>query len=812
MNGVVADLKHAIRLLSGSPGFTAIILLVLALGIGGNSAIFSVVNAVLLQPLDYPDSGQLAQIGRQLPAGFSNAQTILQFAYFRDRNHSFSGMATYDGRGGGMNLSEGGEPERIPSIRVSSEFFEVLQSPPQLGRDFTSADGLPGAEKVAIISDGLWQRRFGGDRRVVGRSLRLSGQSYTVVGVMRRGFRFVNPADVWTPLTVVADPNDRSAVFYIVARLKPGVTVAAAQSDMDGVAEGFRREYPDVMQARERAIVRPFSEQVIGDIRPALWILLGAVALVLLIACANVANMLLARATGRSRELAVRAALGAGRLRIARQLVVESLLLAVLGGALGLLLARGCIDFLLGLRPANLPRLDEIVVDRTVLLFTLGLSLLTGFLFGLFPALQSSRIDMVEAMKEGAGRLSAGMRRGFARAALVVFEVAVASILLVGAALLIVSFSRMRELDPGFDANNILTMKMSFGNPRQLTTARFTAFTEEVVRRLKAVPGIDSAATISTLPLEHGLMLFFDVEGRPRDPKERAGRAQWRLITPEYFRAMGIPLLQGRGFTERDTVDSPPVVIINRALARQYFQQENPIGKGLLGGNPGSQEPALEIVGVADDIRELALDRPPTPTVFAAASQAPDTTTAFLASILPTCWVVRTEGDPLEWSGAVRREILSVDRDQPVSDIRAMEEVLSQSAARREFNTLLIGAFAGLAILLAAAGIYGVTSYSVEQRTHEIGIRIALGAERRETLRLVLRRSLMLTAAGVLIGLAGALALTRVLSTLLFGVSATDPATFVFTAALIAAVSLLASYVPARRATRVDPVLALRRE
>jgi len=811
MGAIIQDLRYAFRMLRSNPGFTVIAVLVLALGIGANSAIFSVVNAVLLQPLAYPDSERLAQVGRRLPMGFSSALSPAQFLFYKDHNDSFVNMATYDGQGGGMNLTGGEMPERLPSRRISAEFFRVLQVQPHLGRDFLPEDGKKGAEKVAVITYGLWQRRFGGDPEIIGRPIRLSGDSYTVIGVVDHAFHPAIAADVWTPL--ILDPNDRSAVYYIVARMKPGVTLESAQADMDGVIEEFRRERPDFLLPSEAPVVRPFFDQIVGDIGSALLILVGTVAVVLLIACANVANLLLARATTRHREIALRTALGASRTRIIRQLLTESGLLALIGGGLGLLIAHLAMRTMLWLKPSNLPRLDEIVIDDRVLGYTLLVVLATGILFGLFPAFQASKLDLQEMMKEGGSRLSAGGRRGLVRNILVVIEVMLALVLLIGASLLINSFLRLRELNPGFDYRNVLTMKMSPSGAEGLTTERATIFRRQAIERIEALPGVEAAATISTLPLEHGLMQFFDIAGRPPpDPKERTGRAQWRLISPDYFRAMGIPMLRGRTFTDQDTPQSPPVFIINSALAQQYFPDEDPVGKGLLTGGPSSETPPTEIVGVVGNIREVALHRDPTPTLYSPATQAQDGLTSFLAKILPTCWVLRTSGNPHQYSAAVQEEILAVDNDQPVSSVRTMEQVMSESVAQRQFNTLLLTLLAGLAVLLAAIGIYGVMSYSVAQRIHEIGIRIAIGAGRSETFRLVLIQGLKLTLIGVLAGLGIAFFATKVLSAMLFEVSATDPMIFGFMAVLLFVVAALACYVPARRAMRVDPIVALRYE
>ncbi|MCP3963393.1 MAG: ABC transporter permease, partial [bacterium] len=758
----------------------------------------------------YLEPDRLVQLGRQLPMGRSNAVSINQFLYWRDHQRSFSGMATYEGRGGGVNLVEGDRPERVGSLGVSTSFFSVLGVPPQLGRDFTAEDGAEGAPRVAMISDGLWRKRFGSSREVVGRTIRLSGEEHTVIGVMARGFDFINRADVWTPLTLRFDLESSPAVYYTVVRLRPEVSLDVARTDMQAIGEALRGEYPTMMRDGEEVFARPYLDQVVGNVRPALWILLGAVGLVLLVACANVANLLLARATGRRREMALRASLGANRLDIVRQLLVESLLLALIGGGLGLLAARLGMGLLVTVKPSSLPRLDAVEIDGPVIVFTFTVAVLTGVLFGLVPALQAARVDLGEVLKDGSA--GAGARRGWARSALVVSETALALVLVIGAALLLASFAKVTALDPGYDYQKVLTMKMSpgAGGSDDLTTARLSAFVDQVVERLEAKPGIEAAATISTLPLEHGLMTFFDVEGRPRpDATEREGGAQWRLTSPDYFRAMGIPLVAGRAFTAHDDADSPRVIVINQALARRYFPDEDPVGRALV---QDADEPPDRIIGVVGDVRELALDRPPTPTVYAAAAQAPDETTAFLANLFPVSWVVRTTGDPLDYGGIVRAEILAVDPEQPVSDLRGLEELMSGSIASRQFSTLLLSIFAALALVLAVVGIYGVMSYAVAQRTREIGIRQALGATGGAALRLILGQGVKLASIGVAVGVLAALASSRWLTSMLYETAPTSPAIYATTSAALLAAVAVACLIPAMRATRVDPIVALRDE
>lgn len=801
------DIRFALRTMSRSPGFTIVALIVIALGIGVTAALFSVVNSVILRPLPYGEPERLAQIGREFPVGRSDANTMTQYVYWRDHAEAFEGIATYEGRGGGLNLITGGEPEHVPSLRVSTNFFDVLKVPPQIGRGFVPEDAVDGAEKVVILGDALWRRRFGADPGIVGTTIRFGGEHRTVVGVMARGFDFINHAEVWTPLAT--DPENRASVYYIVGRLRGGVSLAAARLDLDRMTERFRAEFPDVMAEAETTYVQPYLEQVVGDVRPALRILFYAVAVVLLIACANVANLLMARATGRGRELALRSAIGAGRARIVRQLVTESAVLGVGGALLGLAAAHWGMSLLIRLRPRELPRLDAVHVDGRVLGFTLVVTLVTVVLFGVPPALRASRIDLSGALKEGAGG-AVGTRGGRARSALVVMEVALAMVLLVGAALLVKSFVRLTALDPGFDTERTLTMKVSFGGKQDLTRDGFVRFAREVKDELESRPGLEAAGTISTLPLEHGLMGAFRRPDEAADAGVAPAMAQWRVVTPGYFRAIGIPMVRGRDFDFRDAADSEPVLIVNQELARRAFGEEDPVGRILISGNgPGAE---VRVVGMVGDVRESALDRAPPPMMFVPASQVPDAAIRFLANLFPTCWVVRTEGDPAAHTDEIRRAILSVDPEQPVASVHPMAEILSASIGGRRFNTLLLAIFAGQALLLAVMGVYGVMAYSVAQRTRETGVRMAIGATRGATLARILGQGAKLTLFGVALGTVGAIGLTRLLRTLLYDVRATDPAMLALAAVIVSVASMGACVLPALRATNIDPLVALREE
>ncbi len=811
------DLRHALRMMLKSPGFTAVALLALALGIGASSAIFTLVNAVLLRPLPYPDSERLFLVVRQYRQSRNETVSIPKIDYWRKHSQAFESLTAFDVIGAGYNLSSAeGEPERVRGVRVSADFFRVVGVFPVLGRGFLPEEDLPGGRRVVVLSDGLWRRRFGADPGLLGRSVILGGEPYTVVGLMPRGFEFVPEADLWTTLQPVVKTTDQANYLACLGRLKPGITVGQARAEMERLAVQFRQQYPDLMGRNQSFGVFSLHEEVAGNIRPALLVLLGAVGCVLLIACANVANLLLARAATRAKEVAIRTALGASRLRLLRQLLTESAVLALAGGALGTVLGFWGLKALLVASPAGIP-LVRITLDARVLGFTLAVSLLTGILFGLAPALRASRPDLNETLKEGTGRATAGSPRSRLRGLLVVSEIALALVLVVGAALLIETYLRLRNVPPGFDPRRVLTMQMSLTGPRYAHTAQVDSFFRQVLQRLETLPGVEAASSVTNLPLEQGPDLPFNIEGRT-DTDNNPG-AQWRAITPNYFRAMRIPLRRGRHFTDSDTGQSPAVVIVNEALVRRYWPRfpagEDPVGQRitigrLMGKDFGDR--TREVVGVVGDIKEVGLDRAAPLTLFVPCSQVPTSFTPLLNRLLPATWVVRTAGEPLRMTTAIQREIRAVDRQQPVSNVRTLEQVLDGAVARQNFNMLLLGVFAALALVLAAVGIYGVMAYSVGQRMHEIGIRMALGAGRGAVARLIVGQGMALALAGVLVGLGGAFALTRLLAGLLFGVRPTDAATFVGVSSLLLLVALAACYLPARRAMRVDPIITLRYE
>jgi putative ABC transport system permease protein len=804
---LIQDVRYGARVLAKYKGFTAVAVLTLALGIGMNTAIFSVVNAVLLRPLPYEDSHELVQIWGTLPQLDTAPMSPANFLDWVEQNRVFERIAAYTGQN--FNLSGVEEPERIRAMRVSAGLFELLRAQPALGRTFSAEEDQHGGQRVVILSHALWHRRFGADPKVVGQTLTLNDQSYVVVGVMPPTFAFPRATtEMWTPIAF--SPGERGTrdtnFLSVIARLKPGVTLEQARSEMGALARRQQEQYPESNTGVDVKVIS-YKEQIVGDTRPILLLLLGAVGFVLLIACANVASLLLARATARRKEMAIRSALGASRRRVVRQLLTESVLLALAGGGLGTLLAFWGLDLLVALQPANIPRLTELSIDRGVLLFALALSLLTGIAFGLAPAQQASKLDFNDALKEGGKGAGGGGGRQRLRSLLVVSEISLSFVLLVGAGLMVKSFWRLIQVEPGFEPENTLTMVVSLPTTRYAETSRQVAFFQQAVERVGKLPGVEAAGVTTDIPLFGGSSTGFDVEGRPPYAPGQRPLVEFRSVSPGYFRAMGITLLRGRAFTEQDRADAPGVVIINETLARRYFPDEDPLGKRLGLSRPTDWR---EIVGVARDTRNSGLDEEVKPEAYLPYTQsAPD---YLAASISGMVVVARTTSDPQGMAAAVKREVQGLDRNQPVYNIKTMEQYLADSIAQRRFNMLLLAVFAGVAVLLAVVGLYGMMSYTVLQRTHEIGLRMALGAQGRDILRMAVRQGLVIILIGIAVGLAGALALTRVMSGLLYGVGVTDPPTFAAIASLLAFVSLLACYIPARRATKVDPLIALRYE
>ena len=813
METLFKDFRYGVRMLMKRPGFTAVAIIALALGIGANTAIFSVVNAVLLKPLPFSDPDRLMKVyetdkHRGVTQG---SASYPDFADWRDQNHVFERIAAF--HDSSYILTGGDDAVRFQGAVVSADLFALLGVTPILGRTFLPEEDKPGdSGRVVMLSHGLWQRQFNSDPNILGRSLTLDGMNYSVVGVMPAGFKFPignEPVELWTTFAVESQGTDamtaqRGAHYLkVIARLKPDVTISQAQAEMDTIASRLEQQYPDENSHRGVYVVGAL-EDLVGDVRPALFILLSAVGCVLLIACANVANLLLARATTRHKEMAIRAALGASRMRVVRQLLTESVMLALVGGALGLLVALWGTDLLVVLSGDDIPRATEIGLDGGVLLFTLAVSVLTGVIFGLVPAIQSSRPDLSESLKEGGRGSTEGARRNLIRSALVVFEVAIAIVLLVGAGLLIESLRRLQKINPGFDSKNVLTLRMGLPDVKY-TTEKQVAFYRELLERINALPGVARASSVLPLPLSGDrVRTTFETEGRPIAQGDLP-TAELRAIGLDYFRAMAIPLVKGRDFTARDDGKAPSVIIVNSAFAEKFFPGEDPIGKHIKPGISFDEDepPMREIVGVVGNVRHLKLDAAEEAEFYAPHAQIP-----FDSMTL----VVKSDKDPRGLVGAIQQEVRAMDKDLPVFDIKTLDDYVSAAVAQPRFNTLLLAIFAGLALVLTAVGLYGVMSYSVAQRTHEIGIRMALGAQASDVLKLVVSQGMLLTLIGVAIGLSAAFALTRLMASLLYGVSATDPATFAIVAATLSAVAFLACYIPARRAMKVDPMIALRYE
>jgi putative ABC transport system permease protein len=801
METLFQDVRYGARMLIKNPGFTLVAVITLALGIGANTAIFSVVNTVLLRPLPYNEPDRLMAVrSYQVPKHPDAPVSPGDFFDWRQQSRLFEGLAAYRTRS--VTLLTGSEPERLPAAQITASLITMLGVNPLYGRDFMAEEDQPNSGRVAIISYGLWQRRFAGDAKVVGQPVTLNANPYTIVGVMPPGFKFPQPdIDIWTPM--ILDDDERqshtSHSIYVLGRLQPGVTVTEAQSEMDAIAAHLREQYAD-SNAGWGIHVAPMLDFAVAKIKPALLLLLGAVAFVLLIACANIANLLLARAASRQKEMAIRTAIGAGNWRIMRQLLTESVLLALLGGGLGVLLAAWGIDALLALAPDDLPRINEVAIDRYALLFTFSVTIITGIAFGLAPALQASKPDLNENLKDTGRGTTAGRRRQRVRSALVVVEVALALVLLVGGGLMLRSFVKLMQVDPGFNPKNVLTANVSLPGRKYPEDSQQAAFYKQLVGNVATLPGVQSVGGANAIIFED-FILGFAVKGRPPANPGEMPVTNYTAVTPDYFKATGIRLIKGRFFAEPDNADAPRVALINETLAKRYFPDQDPIGQYI--NVTIGPETWRQIVGIVADVKQAGLDQETPAQTYEPLWQAP---TPFMTL------VVRSDTPAAALSAAIRSEVLKLDKEQPVSDIKTMEQVLAASVSQQRFSMLLLAVFAVVALTLAAVGLYGVMAYSVTQRTHELGIRMALGASSRDVLRLVMGHSLLLTTIGVAIGLVAAFFLTRLMASLLFGVSASDPLTFVVIAVLQMFVALAASFVPARRALKVDPMVALRYE
>jgi putative ABC transport system permease protein len=811
MNTLFKDIRYGVRSLLKHPGFAAIVILTLAVGIGASSAIFSVVNTVLLRPLPYRQADRIAVI-QELDAGGKKTQvTPANFLDWRAQNTVFEQLAAILTRPANLALAD--QAERIDLAMTSANFFSVFGTEPARGRFFIPTDEQAGHAPVVVISHALWQRRFGGDESSIGKPITLDGSTYTVVGIAPAGFQYPDKTEVWVPpfrlapaLNERMDPTQVRGfgMLAVVGLLRPGVPLTQAASEMETITARLRQQYPESNNRRFNRVVS-LHTHLVGETGPMLLLLFGAVGFVLLIACANVANLLLASAATRQREMAIRTALGASRLRVMQQLLTESLVLALAGGVIGLLLALWGVAAITKLLPRDFPRLGEINLDWRVLGFTLLASVLTGILFGFAPALQISKTDVQESLKESGRGSSGSLRHHRLRSLLIVGEVALSVVLLVGAGLLFRSFLQLQSVNAGFSPQQVLTLRLSPAGSSYTRDADYIKFYNEVMQRAAAIPGVQSVGAINTLPLDKGPTAGFRIDGRPPLTIDKWPGGNYRTVSTDYFRAMNIPIVQGRAFDSRDIETAPPVMIVNQALANRDFPNENPVGKRIsLGNNDAKGQPVWwEIVGVAADVRSIELREPAIPEFYLSALQ--DTFRNMFV-------VVRTSVEPTSVAASVRQIAGEVDKSAAVSDVKTMEHIVNDAVTQPRFNLFLLALFSGIALLLSAAGIYGVTAYSVTQRTHEFGIRMALGAQVGDVLKMVLRQGMLLISLGIAVGLLAAFALTRLLRTLLYGVSVTDPGTFIAITLLLALVALLACYIPARRATKVDPLIALRYE
>ena len=822
MNTIFQDLRYGTRMLLKTPAITFIVVLALALGIGANTAIFSVLNAVVLRPLPYDKPNELLFLNERSPVLDEMSISYPNFTDWRNQNHVFEKIGVYNRNS--YNLTGYGDAERILTAQCSADLFSALRANALVGRLFTNDEDKPGAAPVVVLSYALWQRRFGGQNSILNQAIALNGKSYTVIGVMPSDYAFPSRVEMWVPVgPLTEDPNWKERGnhpgLYAVARLQPGMTQAQAQADMNTIAANLNKQYPD-SNAQNGIRIRTLTEIVVGQtVKDTLWILFGAVAFVLLIACANIANLLLARATARRKEMAIRAAMGAGRWRIARQLLTESLLLAIIGGGLGLAIAQAAIRFILYMSPTAIPRSREITVDWRVLAFTLGVSVVTGILFGLVPALQAGEVDVHETLKEAGRGTSA---KHWLRSSLVIVEVATTMVLLIGAGLMIRSFYRLENVNPGFSYQNLTSFTVSLPRQKYPTEAQRTAFFNQLVQKLRTMPGVQYVGAASGLPLgNNGWQTSFLIDGRPAPPPADTPLMEGCTVTPDYFRAMNIPLLRGRFYNDHDDrsfiagkdlsklnegermIAGSNVIIIDEEFAKRYWPGEEAVGKRIRFGTDASA-PVLEVVGVVGRVKMEALDDDSNRVQgYFSFAQMP-----FTAMTM----VVKGNNDPNQLIAAARNQVRSLDPDQPIYIIRTMDEIRGESVAPQRLNLMLLSIFAGIAFVLAIVGIYGVMSYAVTQRTHEIGIRMAIGAQPRDVFRMILGQGMFLTIIGMVAGLLGAFALTRLMATMLFSIRPTDPFTFMAVAVLLVAVALIACYIPGRRATKVDPVNSLRYE
>lgn len=822
MDTIWQDMRYGARMLLKNPGITFVVVLALALGIGANTAIFSVVNAVLLRPLPYEESDRLVFLNEKSAVLDEMSISYPNFTDWRNQNHVFEKIGVYNRNS--YNLTGFGEAERVLTAQASADLFSALRVNAAIGRVFTNDEDKPGGTPVAVLGYDFWQRRFGGQASIVNQALTFNGKSYTIIGVMPRGFQYPGRVEMWVPVGQLAGDSNwqqrgNHPGLYAVARLKPGATLQQAQADMDAIAVNLGKQYPDSNEGNGVRI-RPMLEIFVGEVRGTLWVLFGAVGFVLLIACANIANLLLARATARQKEMAIRSAMGAGRWRIARQMLTESVLLALVGGTLGLLFAQWGIKLILYISPNAIPRSREITLDWKVLAFTLGVSFVTGILFGLVPAVQAGEVDVHETLKE-TGRGTT--RRHWLRSSLVVVEVATTMVLLIGAGLMIRSFYRLQNVNPGFSYEHLTSFSISLPQKKYPSEEQRGEFFHRLLENIRSLPGVETVAAASGLPLgNNGWQTSFTVDGKPAPPPSEMPLMEACTVTPDYFRAMNIPLLRGRYFNDQDNraflagrdlskldegqrfVAGSTVIIIDEEFARRHWPSEEAVGKRIRLGGSDADNPVLTVVGVVGRVKMEALreDSNRVQGYFPYAQ----------LSVASMAVIIKATGDPTQLVASARGQVKAADPDQPIYNVRTMNEIRAESVAPERLNLTLMSLFAGIALVLAIVGIYGVMSYSVTQRTHEIGIRMAIGAQPKDVFRMVIGQGMMLALIGVAVGLLGAFALTRLMATMLFGVEPTDPATFISIAVLLTSVALVACYIPSRRATKVDPVVSLRYE
>jgi predicted permease len=820
IENVWRDLRFAWRSLKKTPAFTVIAILVITVGVGVNTAVFSVINTVLLKPLTYPDPQALVELVNVTPQGNFGGASIPKFNIWLQQKKIFKQVAAYDFGGAGMNLTGGDQPQQVQGIHVSAGYFALFGAPVAAGRTFTSEEDSPHGGNVVVLSYGLWKSRYGGNPNIVGSNIQLDGQPYLVVGVIGRGFVTDTPADLWVPYQFDLASQDMANYFTVAARLKPGVTIPQANAQLRLAADQYRRMYgADALPADGGFGVQSLQESMIGDTRFSLLVLLGAVGFVLLIACANIANLLLARASARKRELATRAALGAGRGQIVRQLLTESLTLSLCGGALGLVLGYVGVRLLLRINPGDIPRLGEngsaVTLDMHVLLFTLGISILTGILFGLAPAINASRPNLAMVLNENSSRSGLGFRSGKLRSILVICEMALTLVLLIGAALLIRTFFKLQAVDPGFTTKNILTMTMSVDGNRFQKTAPVAQIIRDGRERVMALPGVVDVGVTNCLPMLGGFGMTFDIVGRPKANTPFTGGAGFHSTSWSYFETFKIPLLRGRAFTRQDDGSAPGVAVINEAMAKQYWPKGDPLRDRIqigVGAGPAFAEPPRQIIGIVGDTHDGGPNRDPEPIMYIPLVQMPDLETALNSRVAPLYWIVRTRVDPYTLRVPITAALREASGGLPVAHIRSMREIEAGNIASERFNMLLLIIFGSAGLLMAMIGVYGVMSYSVQQRTQELGVRMALGAQTWNLRNMVIGQGMMLSGLGVVLGIGGAFAVTRFLASFLFGVKTWDPVAFIAAPLILCLVALFAVWIPARRATRVDPMTALRIE